>query len=542
MKFKFPVACVVGDCEGADKLCGRYGSHGLNVNLVCRDCNCPTERSNNPSVICHPITKQIILSAQASDSISQLSHHHLTNAFHTIDFGGDPQGIHGCTPPETLHLYQQGLYKYALEAFFGNLNIRQKQQFDKLVGSVSNSCKHQSDRSFPRFSFPHGVSNLTRITAEELTGVIVLCIVAIQSHCFGTVVATMYQKPRGLIPDPSLKIKCLAFAKLFEMMLSLESWIEKDTHSVHYVTNVVPAKIRMIMREYALIVNRTTGNQLKIPKFHQLLHIPRYILKFGSPNNFNSGRCESHHISLCKIPSKTAQKRVDCFEPQVGLRICDRIVTARAKRALNNEFDQVPRMPSSIGGTRFELVRSLTTGQVFIQCHPNIKDCWTSAFSPPLIQDIGDCLCSQFTSGRVPCFTEYRRGDNNQILFRAHPHYRSDSPWHDWANFVWATNDPFVSMEYPGKILFFCDLSLADNISGNYDTQIHAVIHSFNKPASPAGRSKFLLHGFLSNTLEVCDVDSIAGPAFVIPNMSLPNNYFVLPSRSVWADSFFFNG
>ena len=135
---------------------------------------------------------------------------------------------------------------------------------------------------------------------------------------------------RKWFPDHGICIKSMAFARLFEMMLSLESWIEKDTHSIAYVTDVAPAKIRMVMHEFATIVHRKAGNQLKIPKFHQLLHIPRYILKFGSPNNFNSGRCELHHIALCKIPSKTAQKRTDCFEAQVGERICDHIVTAHA--------------------------------------------------------------------------------------------------------------------------------------------------------------------------------------------------------------------
>ena len=192
LKFKFPVAFIVGDCEGHDKICGHYGSHGLNVRLVCHDCTCETDQSNNPSIVCQPITEQMILNAQADQTIANLSHHELDNAFHKVDFGGDLQGMHGCTPPETLHLYQQGLYKYALEAFFGILNQRQCKEFDKLVGAISKTCQRQSDRSFPCFLFPHGVSNLTRITAEELTSIVVLCTIVIQSHSFQTNVATIF--------------------------------------------------------------------------------------------------------------------------------------------------------------------------------------------------------------------------------------------------------------------------------------------------------------------------------------------------------------
>jgi len=31
---KVPVAFVVGDCEGSDKLCGRYGTHLLKTSLM----------------------------------------------------------------------------------------------------------------------------------------------------------------------------------------------------------------------------------------------------------------------------------------------------------------------------------------------------------------------------------------------------------------------------------------------------------------------------------------------------------------------------
>ena len=37
---------VLGDCKGADILCGRFGSH-RGTKGVCRDCNCPTEETSN---------------------------------------------------------------------------------------------------------------------------------------------------------------------------------------------------------------------------------------------------------------------------------------------------------------------------------------------------------------------------------------------------------------------------------------------------------------------------------------------------------------
>ena len=151
---KVPVAFVVGDCEGNDKLCGRFGTHSLGNILVCRDCDCPTMQADNPGVVCSPITIQTIFSARDDlVALKLLSHHNIDNAFHKLSFGGDPEGIHGCSPPEMLHLYQQGFYKYALESFVNSLTSEQRRSLDQLVAKVSDNCYHQSDRTFPRFRF-----------------------------------------------------------------------------------------------------------------------------------------------------------------------------------------------------------------------------------------------------------------------------------------------------------------------------------------------------------------------------------------------------
>ena len=116
----------------------------------------------------------------------QISHHNIKNAFDGLCFGGDNEGIHGCSPPEMLHLYQQGLYKYALAAFFQLMTNQQKSLFDNLVSEISLVCSRQSDRSFPRFRFPKGVSNLTKFTAAEQVGVVLICFIALCSKRFRT--------------------------------------------------------------------------------------------------------------------------------------------------------------------------------------------------------------------------------------------------------------------------------------------------------------------------------------------------------------------
>jgi hypothetical protein len=65
--------------------------------------------------------------AATNNTSAAFSHHDIQNAFHSLSFGGDTQGVHGCTPPETLHLYQQGIYKYALTFFFGRSSMKDRE-------------------------------------------------------------------------------------------------------------------------------------------------------------------------------------------------------------------------------------------------------------------------------------------------------------------------------------------------------------------------------------------------------------------------------
>ena len=68
------------------------------------------------------------------------------------------------------------------------------------------------------------------------------------------------------------------------------------------------SRIRRYLTDYKSLVERTYGNGLKIPKFHQNLHYTQQILKDGSLLNIDGGRPESHNKSIIKQPAKTTQK------------------------------------------------------------------------------------------------------------------------------------------------------------------------------------------------------------------------------------------
>jgi hypothetical protein len=288
------------------------------------------------------------------------------------------------------------------------------------------------------------------------------------------------------------------------------------------------------MHKFKDTVTRTDGNGLKLPKFHQLLHVPRYILKFGSPKNFNSGRCESHHIHLSKVPASTAQRRQDTFENQVGNRIADHMVINRAVSCLQSKTEMPS--PHSLGGTSF-LLCQLSADDVHVAI-PKHHNAIPLMYSQPVLDGVGALLCPLFSNYRVPCYTEHRRGVSNELIFRGHPHYRGSS-WHDWAYFNWEV-DEHSTAQYPGKILFFCDLR--DIAPGQaFDAGIYVVIHSMHTVPTLVQHSQFIKKGSLSINpcFEICDVDTLSKPAFVVENPNQGNNYFIIPDRPSWSQILF---
>ena len=55
----------------------------------------------------------------------------------------------------------------------------------------------------------------------------------------------------------------------------------------------------------------------------------------------------------------------------------------------------------------------------------------------------------------IPCFTEIKVVQDHQAeIYRGHPAYRGEDPWHDWVNVCWKYVDGTMS-EVPTEIQFF---------------------------------------------------------------------------------------
>ena len=109
------------DGEEADKLCGKYLTRTKNVAQLCRYCECPTNKSDDPKADYRLKTKKGILRMIAKndlDALQKLSQHPIQNALYDIKFGRhNKQEIHGACPMEMLHALLLGLFKYTRDCF-----------------------------------------------------------------------------------------------------------------------------------------------------------------------------------------------------------------------------------------------------------------------------------------------------------------------------------------------------------------------------------------------------------------------------------------
>jgi hypothetical protein len=255
---------------------------------------------------------------QSNDKIAlkNMCFHNLRNAFDKVSFGANQYGIHRATMSEVLHAIQKGWYVYTLSALYDLLSGRPLEFLDSLAMRVSRQCRHQSDRDFPRLSFPNGIRSYKLLHAHEMSGLLLL--IAICLHCrlgfdknhTGEITKNSFVRN----PNCSTQLKRLKkFRELLQMLLCMEAWMKEDSIKRNDVIprggvrnpNDSKAKksLRIAMKKYVEVVRRKKGHGLKLVKTHSVLHVPDDMIRFGSPNNWNSARVESGHKFHAKSPA-----------------------------------------------------------------------------------------------------------------------------------------------------------------------------------------------------------------------------------------------
>ena len=374
-----PLFMVCADGLEADKLCIRKINYRKDCVRICSGCDCSCENADNTdksfqcdfliqseiATLCedalssNPNTKDI--QEEACTTLSDVYNiHRCDNAFFPFkNLGGDSHGIFGACPPCFSHVLEHGIYKRVIECFFILLSSSVLYELDQLALSIfCHSPRQTSRRRFPRVAFAHGVTNTTKLTCKEMTGLLfTLAIITGTTRCTkllekrlrgkqGREDRKLSEEQRKLLEEArSIFFSAdegvgTRLSKVFSSLLCFQAWTKKkdgywlaEPHAANIPDHILhesilqrescKTSIKIMQHMIKTTIPRTTGNGWKNQKMHNMSHFPLFINKFGSPRNYDCASMECNHKTLAKDPSFQAQKRLNSFLPQTAERIVE---------------------------------------------------------------------------------------------------------------------------------------------------------------------------------------------------------------------------
>ena len=328
---------VLGDCKGADALCGRFGSH-RKTKGICRDCDCPSLEASSSIWQCNFLDRATMKNKTAEElkvlSFWKLSH----NAFDFVNqHVPDVWGVFGITPPEILHLFYIGLCVYLCQGFIFQRSGAMRKYLDASAISLYTNNKRQSLRGMPHLAaYRNGfVTDVAMTTGKEKFSKVFLLYLFLMKTDIARNLVT--QKPKRNEPQPTRQhIK--EWIYLLESSLALSSFMKLESIERNDLlqrikvledeVNVVEdsffqRQIRRYMKLFKRLVKREKGQGLDLVKFHQLLHIFKYILHHGSPANSDGSRPEAVGKFLIKNPGRRTQIRLSLLTLHTAIKMVE---------------------------------------------------------------------------------------------------------------------------------------------------------------------------------------------------------------------------
>ena len=336
---KFWIHCVIGDTSGNNVLCGHYNSSWSTFPY--RDCLCTLHEMSRPSQDgCTYLKWSDITLFSSKNSSHLICKHPIKNAFSDLPLSDVDHGILGITPPECLHVFGVGIYKYAIEAIHDIIGEndsykKEKESMDILFQHVAKVHGRQSDRDYPRWSNRFGINDKTRLTGTERRGNIFILIMVLHTSKGRDIMSKRcsQQKTKGITVGGIISV--------LSSLLSFEAWL-KEGKEYQEVCNAEPA-VQSLVENLRRKLPRRVKNQWNLPKIHTLFKFLRYMRAFGSAATFDSSTGEGNHIPFFKTLAQHTQRRYSSFACQVADRLFENMVVDRASSSIHEYCCQIKR-------------------------------------------------------------------------------------------------------------------------------------------------------------------------------------------------------
>ena len=331
---KFFIQFVIGDTAGHNDLCLQFQ---INAEQPCRDCHCSRESlsSFDSSKCLYKSLNSIIRTSGNQEQLRKISQRYrVVNAFYNLPMSDRTRGIFGCTPWETLHVFDQGILMYIMESFHDIVGEKtagksEKQKFNDFFEVISWYLSRQSERDFPRRSLRFSWIEGTRITATERLGNLVVFLISLHVKDVKLFVSGIFDKYNSKIsgsPGPSVQGCADALAGI----LCYEKWLKDQNPAGEILAS--ETRIREVLTKLTRRFPRREGTDgWNLQKLHGAFKMgTQQMHRHGNADCWNSSHGERMHQFF-------SQNLVD--RPSVGThRSPNNSDIAGQKHSLSNEL------------------------------------------------------------------------------------------------------------------------------------------------------------------------------------------------------------
>ena len=475
----------------------------------------------------------------------QWSTHKHTNAYARAAFGDQVRGIFGATPSEPMHCIRKGAVERIIALVIKELSASQKKLLDQMAMKFHAMHRQTCRREYPQTNFGSGVTNLTKISAKENMGVLFLFVI-LSNYDEGWKLLSGALKKKGRDLADAIEV--------MEALLCFDAWLRLETqwHFDREEEAIASAEtsIRVLMKLCIEHLPRLKGNGWRIPKFHEMLHLPGDMARFGASPNFWADRVESLLKDTAKKVGRRSQKRHQgvLFEIQSAQRYTQTCQIDALHQRLgspelyNNdpnpvdsdsaeeeeEDDEEEIIRQGTGNATFGTVVSSmgNTGRlnsVLSWCTKS--DLQSMRLPVELLHYVG----TQF-GPRVTICTEYTREDN---VFRCHPNHMDCGPIFDWMKVLFV-DEKDEEVVYPCRLAAIIVNEAIDPEEDGEAEQFQLVVQCAQ--AKTGVKSALFTEWTWSPQYTTVAPSNIEGPCFVVT--ITPNKILETLHHQKWAQQF----
>ena len=376
------------------------------------------------------------------------------------------------------------------------------------------------------------------------------------SHLIDLLCTKKRKKRSGEINTPNLSTDYLSgyFGVIVETLL-FHLWLKKDNYlkadfeiDNGNVDSRAMKRIKHYLEHFKAQIIRG-GNNLKTPKFHQMLHVVDYIQRHGCPMNYDGSRGENFGKLKIKDNARLTNKQKDTLNFDIGRRISEEDVVDQVSTVYHNNMGSWPssfcnetdialnanRQQTSLNtieltntreslNPRFKMIVTIDQNDnVIVGETVNVNIDWGGDSKIPLLNFPNEILKKVATrlyigsahiGGKVSpnsVVNGYTEIVQDGHLYRSHPCYAKKGCWYDWAYFNWDGFEKPIA----ARIMMIIDLSECD------------IVHTMDQDPDtiPLDAADRIIHHLTNEKWVIL----LASESPEVQSDQFPNTYFDSP-------------